>query len=266
MILEPVSAGGDAFVIPMHWHSPGAPVGVSLNAMVLRGAQPALIDTGVAAYRDGWLDAVRSLVDPADVRWIILSHDDHDHTGNLEVAMHEFPNATVVASWFFCERLSGTVEFDPHRLRWVDDGGTLDVGDRVLVFQRPPLYDSPTTRAVFDTRSSVLWAADCFATPLLAPARHIDEVDADFLAAGFAQFQQWNSPWFELVDRARYAAEVERFAALAPQAIASCHAPLVGAAHVDRAFELLRTVPDAPRVPMPDQRVLDEVIAAAAAA
>ena len=173
MTFDPFDVGGDAFVIPMHFQSPGAPLGVSLNSMVWRGEQPAIVDTGIAAYREPWLDAVSNVVDLDDVKWIILSHDDVDHTGNLATAMAACPNATVVANWFLCERIAPDVEMDPHRLRWVDHGGTLDIGDRVLAFERPPLFDSPTTRAVFDTRSRVLWAADCFATPVEQPAVHI---------------------------------------------------------------------------------------------
>lgn len=265
MIQTPFHINGDAFVIPMHWHSHGAPVGVSLNAMLIRGSQPALIDTGVAAYRDGWIEAVTSLVDLEDVRWIIISHDDPDHTGNLEFAMQACPNATLVGNWFMTERFSGSVEIDPRRLRWVDHGGTLDIGDRTLVFERPPLYDSPTTRAIFDPRDGVLWASDCFATPLLQPAVTIDEVDPAFYAEGFRQFQQWNSPWFEMVDGARFGEAVARFAALAPAFIASCHAPLLLGDHVDQGFALLRDVIDAPYTPMPDQAVLEAMLAAATA-
>jgi flavorubredoxin len=266
VIQPPVHVVGDAYVVPMHWQSEGAPVGVSLNSMIVRGSQPALIDTGVAAYRDGWLDSVSEVVDLDDVRWIVLSHDDHDHTGNLTTAMERCPNATIVANWFLCERLSGSIELGPRRVRWLDHGDTLDAGDRTFVFERPPLYDSPTTRAIFDTRDRMLWAADCFATPLLQPAVHIDEVDPAFYADGFRQFQQWNSPWFELVDEARYGSAVDRFAALDPVAIVSCHAPVLDGDHVARAFALLRDVVTQPTTPMPNQAVLDAMLAAAAAA
>jgi flavorubredoxin len=266
IIQDTIHVAGDSYVVPMHWQPAGAPVGVPLNTMIVRGSQPALIDTGVAFFRDDWLRAVSNVVDLDDVRWIILSHDDHDHTGNLEAAMAACPNATVVANWFLTERLSGTIELDPRRLRWLDHGDTLDAGDRTFVFERPPLFDSPTTRAVLDSRDRVLWAADCFATPLLQPAVHIDEVDPAFYADGFRQFQQWNSPWFEMLDRSRYATAVDRFAALDPVAIASCHAPVLDGANVARAFSLLREVVDAPYTPMPNQAVLDSMLATATVA
>ena len=52
--------------------------------MVIRGAQPVIVDTGCSRVRDSWLAAAFSVVEPEDVRWIFISHDDHDHIGNLE--------------------------------------------------------------------------------------------------------------------------------------------------------------------------------------
>ena len=42
---------------------------------------------------------------------------------------------------------------------------------------RPPIFDSPTTRGLFDPTTGVYWASDSFATPMLAPVRDVDELD-----------------------------------------------------------------------------------------
>ncbi len=103
--IRPVQITPEAHLIQSFWKQPGAPVGVHMNTMVLASREPVVFDTGVSADRDGWLAAVSSVVDPDDVRWIVLSHDDADHTGNLAAAVQQFPNATVVASWWMTERL-----------------------------------------------------------------------------------------------------------------------------------------------------------------
>ena len=131
---------------------------------------------------------------------------------------------------------------------------------------RPPLYDSPTTRGLFDPVTGVYWASDCFAAPVARPTVFAAELDADEWAGGFLTFQQWNSPWFEMLDASRYAAAVDRFTALDPRAIASCHAPVLDGANVSRAFSLLRDVIHAPYTPMPNQAVLDSMLTAAATA
>ena len=72
--------------------------------MVITGAEPVIVDTGNELSRDEWMEAAFSIVDPADVRWIFLSHDDHDHIGNLTAVLDACPKATLVTNWFTVER------------------------------------------------------------------------------------------------------------------------------------------------------------------
>jgi flavorubredoxin len=63
-----------------------------------------IVDTGTPANRRQWLEEVFSLVEPEDVGCIFLSHDDVDHTGNLDEALSVCSNATVVCNWAMVER------------------------------------------------------------------------------------------------------------------------------------------------------------------
>ena len=121
------------------------------HSLVIRGREPVIVDTGCTLVRDAWLEQAFSVVDPADVRWIFLSHDDHDHIGNLEVVLDLCPNATLLANFAIVARLALDVELPLERMRWVEPGDALDVGDRTLRFVRPPMFDSPATRGVYDT-------------------------------------------------------------------------------------------------------------------
>ena len=57
----------------------GGPERIARNSLVLRSpADTVLVDTGAALDREGWWEQVESVVDPADVRWIFLSHEDAD--------------------------------------------------------------------------------------------------------------------------------------------------------------------------------------------
>ena len=62
-----------------------------LNSMVIRGAEPVIVDTGTPANRRQWLEDVFAIVEPEDVRWIFLSHDDVDHSGNLDEVLRGVP-------------------------------------------------------------------------------------------------------------------------------------------------------------------------------
>src|SRR3954471_862575 len=168
----------DTWLVPTLAAEPsGAFIGV--HSLVIRGAEPALIDTGSLLVRDAWIEQVTSIVDPVDVRWIVLSHDDHDHIGNLDAVLELCPNATLVASFAMTARLAGDVPFPVERLRWLELGASLDLGDRTLTAVRPPMFDSPATRGFYDSTSRVLWAADSFGALVPGAVHEAADVPAD---------------------------------------------------------------------------------------
>src|SRR6266699_2257098 len=88
----------ETFLVQQIQEACGQPLFVYLNSLVIREKEPVIVDTGTPANRKQWLEDVFSLVDPIDVRWVYLSHDDVDHSGNLEQVMEACPNATMVCS------------------------------------------------------------------------------------------------------------------------------------------------------------------------
>ncbi len=263
--VPPTKVAADTWVIHSVQEALGQPLFVYLNSMVITGAEPMIVDTGTIANRDKWLEDVFSLVDPEDVKWVYLSHDDVDHTGNLEQTMDACPNARLVCNWSMVERHSNCFEFPLDRSRWVMDGESLDIGDRTIVAMRPPVYDSPTTRGLFDPTTGVYWSADTFATPLPDPGAGIADLGRDFWEFGLTLFTYGAlSPWLSLVDPAKFGATVDRVQDLGITTIAGCHSPVIEGQFIDQAFDFLRTLPSIDAPPMPDQSVLDQIIAATA--
>jgi flavorubredoxin len=266
--VEPELIGPETFVVRSLQPALGAPLSVYLNSLVIRGAEPVIVDTGTIANRKQWLDDVFGLVEPTDVRWVFLSHDDIDHTGNLEEVMAACPNATLVASWAITERHSNAFEFPLERCRWINDGSSIIAGDRELVAVRPPMYDSPTTRGLFDASTGVYWAVDCFASPVPGndPVTTVAELEPNFWREGMTMFMHHAlSPWLSIVDPVRFAAVCDENRKLGMTTIATAHAPVITAQSIDAAYELARSMPTVTPPPAPDQNVLDEIIAATAA-
>jgi flavorubredoxin len=159
--VAPHRIASDAWLIP-NLAPAGPGVFLPVNTMVIRGEQPMVVDTGAPVHRDRWFEQVFSLVDPDDVRWIYISHDDGDHVGNLHELLELAPKATLVVNFFITERLALERALPLDRMVWLGPGDTLDIGDRALRLIVPPIFDGPTTRALFDERSEVLWAVDSF--------------------------------------------------------------------------------------------------------
>jgi flavorubredoxin len=265
---EPEQIAPDTWVIHHVQEALGQPLYVYLNSMVIAGAEPMIVDTGTIANRTQWLDDVFGIVEPRDVRWVFLSHDDVDHTGNLAEVLDACPNATLVSSWAITERHTNAFDFPLDRCRWVNDGDSFDIGDRTLQAVRPPVYDSPATRGLFDKSTGVYWGVDAFACPM--PGQVVSntaDLDMEFWGGGMAMFVlNVLSPWLGLVDQQRYAAVVDRVQALGMQTIATAHSPLITDGTIDKAFQLLRDLPSVPVPPLPDQAVLEAILTGAAAA
>jgi flavorubredoxin len=263
--LDTVPATRPHCIAPDTWLIPNlAPAGDGLflpvNSMVIRGREPVIVDTGAPLHRALWLDKVFSVVEPEDVRWIFLSHDDGDHTGGLLDALERCPNATLVTNFFSVERLALEKPALPlERMRWIEPGGSFDAGDRVLQLFRPPIFDGPTTRGLFDPKTRAMWIVDSFAclTPGSLDAAHLPaEVLAQMPAMNSAV-----SPWHAWLDRAAYARHVDAVEAYGATTVASAHGPVLRGELLDDAFDRLRGLAGAPIIPMPGQELLDALLA-----
>jgi flavorubredoxin len=224
----------------------------NLNSMVILAAEPVIVDTGMVTNRAAWFEDVFSLVAPEAVRWIFVSHNDSDHAGNLVEALDRCPNAMVVTSRGESFRTSASFGIPFERMRMVDDGESLDVGDRTLRAIRPPVYDSPYTRGLFDPVNRLYYASDAFCTPMPAePVDRVDEMPAAMWAQGMAQFHHVSvCPWIAMVDPARFRAEVGKLARFGIETIVGAHTPVIGGLAVGRALEHLAGLPSVTPAPI----------------
>ncbi|HLG12540.1 MAG TPA: MBL fold metallo-hydrolase [Dehalococcoidia bacterium] len=258
---EPLKIAPDTYLIRQLHGEGEAPMLAYFNSLVVLGEQPAIIDTGAVNNRENWLNDVFSLVDPKDVRWVFISHDDHDHVGNLPEVMALCPNATLVSSWFQVERLGGDLALPLGRMRWVGDGESFNAGDRVFAAIRPPLYDSPTTRGLYDSKTGVYWASDCFATPVTQAMDEVSGMHPEEWRQGFTVFNVANSPWVSIVDPVKFNCGVEQLAKLGISAIASAHTPAILGANVSTAIDMLYDLPGSSMPELPGQETLEAMVA-----
>jgi flavorubredoxin len=263
IFVPPTQVAEDTFVLHQVQPALGAPLFVYINSMVILGEQPMIVDTSTPANREQFLKEVFTLVDPEAVRWVYLSHDDVDHSGNLDEVMTACPNAQLVCTWAMVERHTNCFDFPLDRCRWVMDGETLDIGDRTLQLFRPPIYDSPTTRGLYDPTTRVYWAVDSFATPLPDHNLAVADLDEEFWLGGMTLFTLGAvSPWISMLDPVKYGEYVDHVQRLDIQTIAACHTPVLEGDYIDAAFAWVRELPAADPPPMPDQAVLEQIVAA----
>ncbi|MFD7442241.1 MBL fold metallo-hydrolase [Streptomyces sp. NPDC059909] len=231
-----------------------------VNAFVLLAAQPVVVDTGLGLPDRDFLEALGSVMDPADVRWIWLTHDDRDHTGGIFDLLAAAPEARVVCTFGTAGRMASERPIPVDRLYLLNPGQSLDVGDRTLTGFRPPLYDNPTTVAFFDDRSGACFSADCFGGPMptvdLAEADDVGEVDDDDLHAAQLLWATVDSPWVENVDPGKFLATFRPIRDRDPGLILSAHLPPATGLTAPMLDTLGAAAGASPWVP-PDQAALE---------
>jgi glyoxylase-like metal-dependent hydrolase (beta-lactamase superfamily II) len=233
---------------------------------VLTGRQPVLVDTGAVRGREGFLSALESVVDPADLAWIVLTHPDDDHAGALEALLARAPKARLVTNWIASGKLSASFDPPMNRVTWVNPGDALTAGDRVLHALRAPMYDCPSTTLFFDSKSRALLTSDAFGAFVPRMAETIGELDERDALEGMSVFCRANSPWLADVRPDRYEASLKEIAGLEASWLLSGHLPAVPEPSVARVIARAASFPLEGRVTAPGQQALAAALAHAAAA
>jgi glyoxylase-like metal-dependent hydrolase (beta-lactamase superfamily II) len=196
-----------------------------VNAFVIRAAEPVLVDTGLLALRTPFLEALARCIDPAELRWIWLSHMDADHLGNLDAILALAPNAKLVTNFLGVGKMM-LRNFDVSRVHLLAPGATIDTGDRRLVPLKPAYYDAPETVGFFDTRTRVLFSSDAFGTLLQQPEDEAAAIRPEAFFEGLAAWTAIDAPWLGMIDRAAFGRVLAGIERLNPSAIISSHLPV----------------------------------------
>lgn len=254
--------GDGITVLPAYLPVPGMGV-VPAHSFVIDGPEPMLVDTGPGGAHDGVQAALASLLDPADLRWLWLTHTDPDHVGSLAWLLDAAPDLTVVTTFLAVGKLSMTTPLPMDRVMWVNPGTDVELNGRTLHALRPPSYDAPETTAVFDATSRTLFSADTFGALLHAPAADADAIEVSELVEGMRLWATIDAPWVTHTERDDFARALAQLRRLEPRRVLSSHLP---PAHcrIDLLVEILATVPGATPWVGPDQDALDALLGAIA--
>ncbi len=236
---------------------------LAINAFVLHGAEPILVDTGTVAGQVDFMTTLRSVIDPADLRWVWLTHTDFDHIGSLATLLETNPNLRVITSFVGVGIMGLTASpLAMDRVYLVNPGQRVTLSDRTLTAVRPPVYDNPITAGFVDDRSGVLFSSDCFGGLLTDVPEDAAELDRDVLQAGQVRWATVDSSWVHDVDRATFNARLDDFRALEPTMVCSSHLPPAPGNMLKVFVDSLALVPDAERFVGPDQAFLDAMLSA----
>lgn len=263
VMFAPRAVAPDTHVLPAFTPIPGLGL-LPINAYLIRGEQPVLVDTGLPGLRDDFVRAVESLIDPADLRWIYLTHADFDHVGALAELLARAPRAKVVTTFLGLGKLGLQMPVTPDRVFLLNPGQSLDIGDRTLRALRPPVFDAPETTNFLDTRTGALFSSDCFGALLETPYADAAEVPTDALREGMIRWTTIDSPWLHGTTGDGFEKALSAVTQLAPSHLLGSHLPPTNAS-VRPLAENLRAARVADPFVGPDQATLEAMLGAVAA-
>jgi flavorubredoxin len=134
------------------------PDGTSYNAYLIQGARKtALIDTVDPAMAD----VLKSqLANVEKIDYIVSQHTEQDHSGSIPLVLEMYSQSIVVSSPKAKDLLIDHLGIPAERIKTVDDGETLSLGEKTLRFIHTPWVHWPETMVTYLPEDRIVFTCD----------------------------------------------------------------------------------------------------------
>jgi glyoxylase-like metal-dependent hydrolase (beta-lactamase superfamily II) len=220
----PRTVAHDIHILPSFAPIPGLGM-LPVNSYVIKGEEPVLVDTGLHQDRGAFFEALESVLDPVDLRWIYLTHPDQDHVGSLRDILDAAPRARLITTFLGFGILDLFMDVPLTRVYLLNPGEAVDIGDRTLHALKPPIYDNPATTGFYDDRTEALFSSDCFGALLQTPFDAAAAIPLEERREGQLRWASVDAPWLQKVEPSRLARDLDEIRALRPALLLSTHLP-----------------------------------------
>lgn len=139
------------------------PNGVSYNSYVILDEKVVVMDTVDKRATDRWFANLDNALNGREVDYLVVSHMEPDHAGNIQKLLEKFPNAKIVgnAKTFAMISQFFTLNVDDRKVV-VKEGEELSVGTHTLQFLMAPMVHWPEVMVTYEQSEKILFSADGF--------------------------------------------------------------------------------------------------------
>ena len=141
---------------------------VTYSFFVIDDEQPTLVQTGFGRMFDESLEAVKRVIDPAKLRYIVVPHFEGDECGALNHFLAQAPHAQPVGSPIGV--LTDLSDFAIREPLVAEEEQVLDLGRRRLGFLITPYVHQWDSLLAFEETTGTVFTSDVFITPGPGPA------------------------------------------------------------------------------------------------
>jgi len=157
------------------FHGYIVPNGTTYNNYLILDDMVTLFDTVKHDFSHITVENIRSLVDPAKIRNIIINHIENDHSTSIAEIMHLAPNATIYITERGKKGLDKFYDLSRWDIKTVKTGDTLNIGKRNLLFIETPMLHWPDSMMTYVKEDKLLISQDAFGQHYASAARFDDE-------------------------------------------------------------------------------------------
>ncbi len=135
--------------------------GSSYNSYLIRDKKTVLIDTVWGPYDTEFVDRLKEEIDLKEIDYIVMNHNESDHSGTLPALMREIPDTPI-----YCTKKGESILRGLYHQDWnyvnVKTGDELEIGDSKLVFVEASMLHWPDTMMTYMTGDNILFSNDVF--------------------------------------------------------------------------------------------------------
>ena len=139
------------------------PNGISYNSYVILDEKVALMDTVDSRATEEWLDDLDKALDGRSIDYLVVSHMEPDHAGNIKNLIDRYPEMKIVGNAKTFAMIPQFFEVDiTDRTVSVKEGDTLSLGKHTLQFFMAPMVHWPEVMVAYEQSEKILFSADGF--------------------------------------------------------------------------------------------------------
>ena len=138
------------------------PNGVSYNSYLILDEKIAVMDTADMRVSDKWFENLEKPLNGAVPDYLIVSHLEPDHAGNIKKAADKYPEMKIVVNSKSETMLPQFFEISADRLLIVKEGDELSLGSHTLQFFMAPMVHWPEVMVEYEKSEKILFSADGF--------------------------------------------------------------------------------------------------------
>lgn len=139
------------------------PNGVSYNSYVILDEKIAVMDGVDERAEEVWFQNLEKVLDGKMPDYLVVSHMEPDHAGNIQKFMEKYPQTQLVVNAKALSMLPQFFTLDMSaRSVVVKEGDELSLGNHVLTFVMAPMVHWPEVMVTYDAHDKVLFSADGF--------------------------------------------------------------------------------------------------------